>query len=469
VPLEEVSAILEGIALTMKVRVRFAPSPTGYLHIGGARTALFNWLLARHSGGSFILRIEDTDRTRSQKEYLDDILESLRWLGIMWDEGPYYQSERLETYRQYAEKLLKNGNAYVDNTASNRGPPGSLSPCGGAVRFKVPHEKVRIQDLIHGEIEFDNTLLEDLVIIKSDGYPTYNFACVIDDATMGITHVIRGDDHISNTPKQLPLYEAMGFPKPDFAHIPLIMGKDKSRLSKRHGAASVGAYRKDGYLPQAMVNYLSLLGWAAGDNKEMLSVEDIIEKFSLEKVNKTPAVFDIEKLAWMNGQYIRAIPPEDLLSLVVEYIRGNGIEWDISDTERLSGIVSLMQKRIRTLGEFVSSAGFFYNDEVEYDNTAVETYLRKPGTGKMFQTLIEKLIWLEEFDVQSVENACRGLAAELNIKNAELVHPVRVALTGKTVSPGLFEVISLLGKEKTIQRLKSAIPLAISSPPRRED
>ena len=297
--------------MSSNVKVRFAPSPTGYLHIGGARTALFNWLFARHNKGIFLLRIEDTDQQRSTEEATHAILDSMKWLGLDWDEGPHFQSQRLSIYKQYAEKLVAHGKAFYDTDEEGR----------KAIRFKMQDGVTEINDLIHGAITFDASLIEDFVILKADGFPTYNFACVVDDAEMGITHIIRGDDHISNTPKQIALYNAFGFKMPEFAHIPMILGEDGSRLSKRHGATSVTEYRDKGYLPHALVNFLALLGWSPGNDQEIISIQEMIEKFTLKRVNKTSAQFNNTKLDWMNGQYIKNTPIEHLTTEVKVFLK----------------------------------------------------------------------------------------------------------------------------------------------------
>ena len=437
-----------GVGQVNNVRVRFAPSPTGYLHIGGARTALFNWLFARHHNGVFILRIEDTDIKRSEDKYLEEILDSLKWLGMDWDEGPYFQSKRFDLYKEYAERLIKQGDAYL---TSEEGEEGKTK----AVRFKIPREIVYIDDLIHSRIQFDNSLIEDdLVIMKSDGSPTYNFACVIDDATLGITHVIRGDDHISNTPKQLPLYKALGFDIPRFAHIPLILGEDRSRLSKRHGAASVTSYREEGYMPEAVVNYLALLGWSPGNDIEILSVGEIIEKFELSNVNKTNAVFNIDKLKWMNGQYIRLTPVETLYDLLVPLLKESNLCNESPDREKIINVIKLLQKRIFTLREFIFQSRIFFESKVEFAEGAKEKYLTNQNVRNWFTELINVLNSITSFDIETLEKEFRALTTRLGIKTGELVHPTRVALTGRTVGPGLFETMHLLGKETIIRRLR---------------
>lgn len=322
--------------MSQPVRVRFAPSPTGHLHIGGVRTALFNWLFARHNKGSFILRIEDTDRQRSNKAFLDEILESLRWLGLDWDEGPCFQAQRLDLYRKYSRQLLKDKKAYRVNGQD-------------AIMFKVPAEQVKINDLVHGKIEFDNRLLKDFVIQKSDGYPTYNFACVVDDYDMKITHVIRGDDHISNTPKQTVLYHALNFETPEFAHIPLIMGAHKLRLSKREGATAVNYYREQGYLSDALVNFLALMGWSPGKNQEIIDRDGLVSKFSLEKVVKTSAIFNPDKLDWINSQYIKKLGTEELVRLTSPFLGEENKE-----------LIKLFQGRIKTLLEIKEQTDYFF-------------------------------------------------------------------------------------------------------------
>ncbi len=440
------------------VRVRFAPSPTGYLHIGGARTALFNWLFARHHNGVFILRIEDTDIKRSEDKYLKEILDSLKWLGLDWDEGPYFQSKRFDLYKEYAERLIKQGDAYL---TSEEGKEGKTQ----AVRFKISREIVYIDDLIHGRIQFDNSLIEDdLVIMKSDGSPTYNFACVIDDATLGITHVIRGDDHISNTPKQIPLYKALGFDTPEFAHIPLILGEDRSRLSKRHGAASITSYLEEGYLPEALVNYLALLGWSPGGDREIMDIEVLKKEFSLSRVNKTGAAFNEEKLDWINKQYIKRYDENSLADLIMPLLKEKGCLKDSPLASRqekgwVTEIVRLYQPRIKTLSDFLTQTEFFFSDEVRYDISAKEKFFAKDGLGDIFERLIQGLERLEGFGIKDIEISIRTLADELKIGLGDIVHPVRVALTGKSVSAGLFEIMALLGKDRVRLRLKSALDI----------
>jgi len=425
------------------VKVRFAPSPTGYLHIGGARTAFFNWLFAKSQKGEFILRIEDTDIKRSQKEYLDEILESLKWLGLDWDEL-YFQSKRIDIYNDYANKLLEKEEAYKE---------------GEAIIFKVAPKTIKINDLIHGQIEFDTSLIKDHVLIKSDGTPTYNFACVIDDATLGMTHIVRGDDHISNTPKQVVLYEALGFNMPKFAHLPLIMGEDGGRLSKRTGATAIREYREAGYLPEAISNYFLLLGWSPGNNQEIVSIDKIVNKFSIKEINKTAAIFSIEKLNWINSQYIKRVDTEKLTDLLIPMLKRNNLIKEDFDRNWFVDVVKLFQGRINTLSDFIEWADFCFLENPKFDPEAVKKYLSK-DLSKEFDHLIKRLEALDSFDTKTIETAFRSLVAELDMKASELVHPVRVALTGRSVGPGLFETMSILGNNRVITRLNKAIQLS---------
>jgi len=423
------------------IRLRFAPSPTGFLHIGSARTALFNWLFAKSQGGQFLLRIEDTDKKRSEKKFLNEILSSLEWLGLDWDEKLVYQSKRISIYQKYATQLLDEEKAYIDKKA---------------VRFRVPKEKILIQDLIHGAIEFDNTLLEDLVIIKKDGFPTYNFACVVDDANMQISHVIRGDDHISNTTKQISLYQALGFAIPKFAHIPLILGTDRARLSKRQGATSISEYKEAGFLPAAIVNYLTLLGWSPGHNREIISLEETIQKFNIENVNKTSSVFDMDKLTWVNNQYIKTLSTEKLTELLLPYLKKSKFK-NFSKT-LVRKLAALFRTRIKVLSDFPDQAGYFFTNKITYDKEAISKYLRKRKELKIiFNILIKRLNKLRPYNTRSIENCCRGLITELGIGGGDLIHPIRVAITGRSVSPGLFDVMFLLGRATVCRRLRTAV------------
>ncbi len=418
--------------------VRFAPSPTGFLHVGGARTCLFNWLFAQVTKGKFILRIEDTDIKRSEKKYLDEILDSLQWLGMDWDEL-YHQSERFDIYKEYAKKLLDSAKAYRE---------------AEAIIYRVPKQiQIKFYDVLHGEIKIDTEQIKDQVLIKSDGTPAYNFSCVVDDALMGLTHIIRGDDHISNTPKQIMLYEALGFKLPKFVHIPMILGEDRSRLSKRHGATSISEYRKEGYLPQAMVNYLSLLGWSPGNNREILSLSTLAKEFSLKRINKTAAIFNIEKLNWLNGRYMRELNINDLMELLAPYLKEKGYISDDYDQDWLKGLITLYRTRFQTLIHFLKLAGFFFTETVHYDEQAVNKFLKTKADADNLEALMNVLEKTEPFQTHIIEGKIRQLISELNIPPANIIHPARVALTGGTVSPGIFEVIRFLGKEKSVKRL----------------
>jgi len=423
------------------VRVRFAPSPTGNLHIGGGRTALFNWLYACAKGGKFVLRIEDTDQLRSKQEFVDEILFSLKWLGFNWDEIEF-QSKRFDLYRQHAEKLLSLGLAYEEKSEK-----------GTALIFRVTPQTIKINDLIRGEIIFDSTTIKDQVLIKSDGTPTYNFACVVDDAAMKITHVIRGDDHISNTPKQIMLYQALGFVLPEFAHLPLIMGT-QGRLSKRTGATAISDYRTMGYLPQALVNYLLLLSWSPGENREVIDINEAIKLFDIKNVNKTAAAFDLKKLDWMNNQYLKKEDPGKLAELIIPLLKEkNYIQGDNIDSNYLLSLIKLFQERVARLNDFVDWADFFFQEEINIDPQAKEKFLSK-DLSKEFRLFIQRLGALERFEPETIEEAFRELVKELNLETKALIHPIRVALTGKTIGPGLFEVIYYLGLERTKKRLE---------------
>lgn len=429
------------------IRVRFAPSPTGYLHIGGGRTALFNWLFSQSKSGKFILRIEDTDKARSKQEYVDEILFSLQWLRFNWDEI-YYQSQRLNLYREYADKLLKQGLAYTEKS-----PQGQ----GEAIIFKVQPQKIQVNDLIRGTIEFDSSVIKDQVLIKSDGTATYNFACVVDDAAMDITHIIRGDDHISNTPKQVLLYTAMGFKTPEFAHLPLIMGMEGGRLSKRTGATAISDYRKMGYLPEALVNYLLLLSWSPQENREVIDIKEAIKLFDIKDVNKTAATFDLKKLEWMNNQYLKKEDPLKLTKQLIPLLAEKQyLDKDNFNQDYVVSIVRLFQGRLTTVNDFVDWADFFFLQEPKIDPEAQTKYLNK-DLSKELEMFIEKLDELDRFQIETIEAAFRDLVKELNIEAKALIHPIRVALTGKTVGPGLFEVIYHLGLERTKHRLQKWI------------
>jgi len=424
------------------VRVRFAPSPTGNLHIGGARTALFNWVFTQSQKGEFVLRIEDTDQERSKKEFVDEILFSLQWLGFKWDEI-HYQSKRFDIYRAYADKLLKEGKAYIERSAEGK----------EAVIFKVTPQKIQVSDIIRGNIEFDASTIKDQVLIKSDGTPTYNFACVVDDALMKISHIIRGDDHISNTPKQVLFYQAMGFDLPKFAHLPLIMGIDGGRLSKRTGATAISDYRKMGYLSEALVNYLLLLSWAPDANQVLINMPEAIKQFELKNVNKTSATFDIKKLDWINNQYLKNADPEKLLfDLLPQLKEKKYIGQGDFDKEYVLKIIKLFQPRLAHVNDFLDWADFFFLDQINLDSVAREKYLAT-NLSKEFKFFINALEGLKEFNVENIEQCFRESAAKLNLEAKVLIHPIRVALTGKTIGPGLFEVIYYLGLQRVRDRL----------------
>jgi glutamyl-tRNA synthetase len=430
-----------------KVKVRFPPSPTGFLHIGGARTALYNWLFARHHDGKFILRIEDTDQLRSSKEATQTILDSLTWLGLDWDEGPYYQSNRLNIYQEYVDKLLKEGKAsYVEDPEKGR-----------AVSFKIKEGTIDFDDLIHGNISFDTSLIEDFVIQKADGFPSYNFACVVDDGVMEITHVIRGDDHISNTPRQIALYKALGFDIPKFAHIPMILGEDGTRLSKRHGATSVTEYHERGYLPEAIINFIALLGWSPGKDQEFLTKQEMIEKFSLKRVNKTSARFDNVKLDWMNGKYIMDMPTKSLIEKLYPYIEKAGFDTESISDEWLYKLAELYKERLKTLSDFVTQTSPFFSDKVVYDSVTVEKFFKKDGVSSLLRDAYKRLSEIESFSVEELEACLRAIATEHGIGFGKLAQPIRVAVIGKGASAGIFETLELLGKEKTLKRLDHAI------------
>lgn len=464
-------------------RVRFAPSPTGYLHVGGARTALFNWLFARHFGGTFILRIEDTDFERSSEAMVEGILEGMSWIGLDWDEGPFFQSRRLPLYQQTAEKLLASGQAYScfctkeeleqrrAETAAANGPSmydrrcRSLSPdevaarrAAGhpaAVRFAVPEGITSWDDAVFGKLEFANAELEDFVLLRSDGIPTYHLSVVADDIDMRLTHIIRGADHISNTPKQILQYRALGAELPTFAHVPLILGPDKTRLSKRHGATSVIAYKDMGIVPEAFRNFLALLGWSPGPqqkDRELFGSEELIRLFSLDGISKSNAIFDNDKLAWFNTECIRAYDTVMLLPLIEEEWKAADLRPDRSQLEILAAI-DLVKPRARNLKDFATLFRAYFSDEFEYDPAAVTKFLADPAVPGLLQELGHRYAGAQEFTETSAEELLRAFAAENGLKAGALINGARVALTGQAVAPSLFAVMALLGRDRVIRRL----------------
>jgi glutamyl-tRNA synthetase len=471
----------------MTMRVRFAPSPTGYLHVGGARTAVFNWLLARKEGGAFALRIEDTDRARSSEEHTEAIVHGMRWLGLDWDEGPYFQSDGVERHRSAALRLLEEGKAYRDFSdpaevraeAEGRGmhpsrvareraealgtaEAATRAEAGDAyaIRFRVPDGETRFTDMVHGEMRFGNDDIDDLVILRSDGTPVYNLAVVSDDAEMRITHVIRGDDHISNTPKQVLLYRALGLAEPAFGHVPMILGPDGKRLSKRHGATAVAEYEAMGILPEAMVNFLALLGWSPGDDREVMALEELIEAFTVERILKKSAVFDFDKLAWLSGKHLAAKPVSELVDLVrarLDDVGGAALA-RLEDEAWTSELIELIKPRARTPDELAAQARPFVADTLSFDDDAVRKHwLKDPHTAserlERVQAAYESADWTHE----GLENKLRSLASEMGIGAGKLIHPLRVALTGNMASPGIFDVLVLLGRERATQRVREGI------------
>jgi glutamyl-tRNA synthetase len=462
----------------LTVKTRFAPSPTGYLHIGGARTALFNYLFAKHNNGIYTLRIEDTDVERSQEKYVEDILNGLAWLGINWDEGPYFQKDRMDIYREHAYRLLEEGLAYkcyctaevleekrkialkegkkpaYDRTCRELKDAPGEKPY--VIRFKTPLSgEVSFDDIIRGKITFKCEELDDLVIFRSDNTPTYNFTVVIDDALMELTHIIRGDDHINNTPRQIIIYEALGYKPPMFAHVPLIHGKDKARLSKRHGAVSLLEYKNDGFLSEALLNYLSRLGWAHGD-QEVFSREEMIESFTLEHVGKSPAIFDIDKLLWLNGHYLKTLPEQSIAERLIPFLEEIGIKMDQNERNMLIPVVKNLKERSKTLKEMASMARFFFTDDFEYDEKAREKFLTV-GAIPILDSFLSGLKNLDFLDENEQKKLIEDMVKTFNKKVVEIIQPIRVALSGKTVSPGIFEVIAILGKESVEQRIERAI------------
>jgi glutamyl-tRNA synthetase len=478
------------------VRVRFAPSPTGYLHIGGARTALFNWLYARRHGGVFVLRIEDTDAERSSWEMVEGIVDGLRWLGLDWDEGPdvggphapYYQSQRLDRHRAMAERLVAEGRAYYCycSTESIQARRQAAEAAGGgwmydrtcralsaeriaeleaagaarAIRFLTPDGRTTFDDLVHGPIAFDNANIEDFVILRSDRQPTYHLSVVADDIDMAISHVVRGDDHISNTPKHVLLFQALDRPVPAFAHVPLILGPDKKRLSKRHGATSVMEYQRLGYLPEAMVNFLALLGWSPGDDRELFTRDELVRVFSLEGISGGNAVFNPEKLDWMNQQHVMRMTPDALARALEPFVRAEGL-WRDEYAGDLRGwflsLVALFQPRLKRLMTFAEDARPLLSGQLSMDETAARKHLYKKELKAPLSALRAVFADGVSFDKDVLESALRTVAEKAEVKPAALIHATRVAVTGRAVSPGLFEVLALLGRDEVLRRLDTAL------------
>jgi len=483
--------------MTKPVRVRFAPSPTGFPHVGNIRTALFNWLFARHEGGSFIVRIEDTDVTRKIKGAVEAILDGLRWLGLDWDEGPevggkygpYFQSQRLKLYHGAAERLISQGNAYHCYCSTQRleemraeqvrrkQPPGYDRHCRElsaeerrrkeaegitpVVRFKTPLEgQTRFNDLIWGEVTFENSTIDDFVLLKSDGYPTYHLANIVDDHSMEVSHVLRAEEWLASTPRHLLLYQAMDLAPPQFAHLPMILGSDRAKLSKRHGAVSITDYHEQGYLPETMVNFLALLGWSLDDKTEIMSKQELVDNFSLDRIGKTGAIFNRDKLSWMNGVYIRSLSLENFSRQALPFL-DKGLPAEVKrplSTSYVRQIMPLVQERARTLAEVTELAQFFFEDELDYDsNLLIGKNMSRESTIKTLEAGQQKLKQIEVFDEESLEAVLRPLAEELGLKTGQLFGILRVAVTGRTAAPPLFQTMAVLGKEQCLKRIKAAL------------
>jgi len=485
--------------MTQPVRVRFAPSPTGRPHVGNIRTAMFNWLLARHTGGSFILRIEDTDVARKVEGALEAILDGLRWLGLDWDEGPevggdygpYFQSQRLKLYHEAAERLVSQGDAYYCYCSPERleemragqvkrkQPPGYDRHCRDlsreeraqreaegitpVVRFKVPLEgQTRFRDLIFGEVVFENSTIDDFVLLKSDGYPTYHLANVVDDSAMKVSHVIRAEEWISSTPRHILLYRALGLEPPSFVHHPMILGPDRAKLSKRHGAVSILEYREQGYLPETMFNFLALIGWSLDDKTEILTRRELVDNFSLERIGRTGAIFNRDKLDWMNGVYLRSLTVGDFTQRAMPFLE-RGLPSEVKrplDVDYVGQIMPLIQERARTLAEIAELTGFFFNDELGYEpGLLIVKKMDREAAIRALEAAAQKLEPVGKFDHESLEAVLRPLAGELGLKTGQLFGTLRVAVTGRTVAPPLFETMSVLGRERCLVRIKAALDI----------
>ncbi len=459
-----------------EIKTRFAPSPTGHLHIGGARTALFNWLFARHHGGKFVLRIEDTDLERSTQESVDAIFEGLGWLGLDWDEEPEYQSRRTDIYMKQIDKLLEEGKAYrcycskeeLDEKRAKAMTEGKKPKYDGkcrqrseqpegkpfTIRFKAPTTGfTAFDDMIKRKVSFENAELDDLIIARTDGSPTYNFVVVIDDATMGITHIIRGDDHLNNTPRQILLYEALGYAIPTFGHVPLILGEDKKRLSKRHGATSVMAYKDMGYLPHALINYLARLGWSHGD-QELFSIDELVKYFDSDQIGKSAGIFNPEKLLWLNAHYIKESSNDALAKLIKPLIKDSGT--DLTGGPDLTSLIAILKDRVKTIVELADMVKSYYLEDVEIDEALAKKLLTSETT-KVLKELASGIETLESFEGDEVEKFFKEFMTEKGLKMKNIGPAVRVALTGGTASPGIFEVIAILRKKKSVSRIKRAI------------
>lgn len=459
------------------IRVRFAPSPTGYLHVGGARTALFNLLFARRTGGRFVLRIEDTDRERSRQEHVTGILDGMKWLGLSWDEGPYYQSDGFEAHRAAALRLVAEGRAYhsfalgeaseqergegaartlpdrdrlraSDEEVARRHAAGEPS----CIRFLVPPGATEWDDLIHGATRFENDQIEDLVLLRTDGSPTYNLSVVCDDIGMGITHVVRGDDHISNTPKQILLYRALGATAPRFGHVPLILGADKKRLSKRHGATSVLAYRDQGIPSEAMLNFLGLLGWSPGEDHELMSFDELCARFDFDGCGSSSAVFDTEKLLWMSGEHLRRLPLAELTARLAGWLSDRGVTWD--DPSEVERFVALALPRARTYVDLAAAVACYLRDDVDYQPEAITKHLVGEGHADRLARLRAAWQSLPDWEAGTLEQTLREVAGAVGVAAGGLIHPLRVALLGVAVSPGIFDVVTALGRSRTLTRIE---------------
>jgi glutamyl-tRNA synthetase len=480
-----------------EIRVRFAPSPTGNLHIGGARTALFNWLFARHNGGRFILRIDDTDLARSTEESTRAIFSALKWLGLDWDEGPevggpygpYFQSQRLEIYKKIAHELVDKGLAYYcyctpEELAERRKQAmaeGKAPRYDGrcrdltleerakkedegrrpTIRLRIPDTgETVVQDYFRGDVAFANDALDDFIILKSNGMPAYNFACVVDDAAMKITHILRAEEHLSNTPKQVLLYQALGQPLPVFAHVSMILAPDRSKLSKRHGATSVEEFRDQGYLPEALINYLALLGWSPEGEDELFSLPELVEQFSLDRVGKTAAVYDVKKLTWMNGHYLNQEDLDLIVELALPFLQRKNLVPEEPTPEEMAYIkkvVGAVRTRVKTLAEIADASEYFFIDDFSYEEKGVRKHFQKEGVVDRLKMARQRLAALDTFDLENTEKVYRDLSDELGIKTGMIIHPTRMALSGRTMGPGLFDIMVILGKEKTLQRLDRAV------------